>query len=427
LLLEEIASLLAPILWFSSDEPLLLAGGTAPSRHPCDPEDGVAVVYWQAPRLRLRGRERVESPAQQDPQFWQKVHSLSLRYLFYYEYDYGLSPHEHDLEVAEFHVLLETSEQGCYQVRVDRVIGLAHGVDWYSNVLEVEADAKFPLTFFVEEGKHAVCPDRNADGIYTPGYDVNQRVHDAWGVRDVLGSGFLIAVGYRSSMTKPRDPAYRLLPPPSPLACSLDRNSFGRSGEESMLGRYDLRAGNQVPNCTLPDGQRVLQHMRMHRMGRDDQPDQPHYTLEDLPQRLTYSRTILPPTSARWDRGPGIAVILPGLDLREGYVVPRVSWSRKDLAIEALFTRAAAQFFSWYASAGAGRESIRNSVDVLEAEKEWNFVSEMGVKFRLRRTGRSRLFTLGYRFAGVRLGIRNSGFDRLDDMRFIVEVGAGVW
>jgi hypothetical protein len=76
--------------------------------------------------------KRVESPAQQDPQFWQKVHSLSLRYLFYYEYDYGLSPHEHDLEVAEFHVLLETSEQGCYQVRVDRVIGLAHGVDWYS-------------------------------------------------------------------------------------------------------------------------------------------------------------------------------------------------------------------------------------------------------------------------------------------------------
>jgi hypothetical protein len=423
--LEEIASLLAPVLWFSSDEPLILSGHPAPGRHPCDPEEeGSAVVYWQAPRLRLRGRERVEWPGQEDQRFWEKVHSLSLRYLFYYAYDYGLSPHEHDLEAAEFHVLLETAEDGCYQVRVDRVIGFAHGVDWYSNVLEVQADTKFPITLFIEEGKHAVCPDRNADGIYTPGYDVNQRVHDAWGVRDVLGSGFLIAVSYRSSMTKPRDPAYRLYPPLSELICALPRNAVTPPDKESLLGRYILRAGNQIPGCTLQDGTRLLRYMRTHRMGEDYPPDQPHYDLEDLPQRLTYSRTILPPMSARWDRGPGVAVILPGLDLREGYMVPRLSWSRRDLAVEALFTREAAQFFSWYASAGAGRESIRASI---EGGKEWNFVSEMGVKFRVRMTGRSRLFVLGYRFAGVRVGLRNSGFDRLGETRFIVEVGAGVW
>ena len=41
------------------------------------------------------------------------------------------------------------------------------------------------VTLLVEEGKHAVAPDRNADGVYTPGYDVNKRIKDAWGVRDV--------------------------------------------------------------------------------------------------------------------------------------------------------------------------------------------------------------------------------------------------
>jgi len=45
----------------------------------------------------------------------------------------------------------------------------------------------------VEEGKHASCTDRSADGHYTPGFDVTERVNDAWGVRDTLarevGSG----------------------------------------------------------------------------------------------------------------------------------------------------------------------------------------------------------------------------------------------
>ena len=60
-------------------------------------------------------------------------------------------------------------------------------------------------------------------------------------------------------------------------------------------------------------------------------------------------------------------------------------------------------------------------------DKRWNFVTETGVKFRFRITGKLRLFTLGYQFAGVRLGIRFSGFDALKNGRLIAEIGAGVF
>jgi hypothetical protein len=43
--LREIASLLAPMLWFSADEPLLAEGQPPiPTAHPCDIAAGGAVV-----------------------------------------------------------------------------------------------------------------------------------------------------------------------------------------------------------------------------------------------------------------------------------------------------------------------------------------------------------------------------------------------
>jgi hypothetical protein len=37
------------------------------------------------------------------------------------------------------------------------------------------------------------------------------------------------------------------------------------------------------------------------------------------------------------------------------------------------------------------------------------------------------VFSLGYQFAGVRFGIRYSGFETVKLTRMIVEVGPGVW
>ena len=76
----------------------------------------------------------------------------------------------------------------------------------------------------------------------------------------------------------------------------------------------------------------------------------------------------------------------------------------------------AARFLSSYATAGIARES-----------HEWRFVTEAGLKFRVTVHGWQRVLSLGYQFAGLRLGVRSSGFDALEDVRFVVEIGAGVW
>jgi hypothetical protein len=76
------------------------------------------------------------------------------------------------------------------------------------------------MTILVEEGKHASCTDRNGDLQYSPGYDINRRINDAWGIRDIIRSGSLITGSYASWMTKARSPDYLVvppLPPDSPL------------------------------------------------------------------------------------------------------------------------------------------------------------------------------------------------------------------
>ena len=99
-----------------------------------------------------------------------------------------------NLETAEFEVWLE-GDPGCRRVRLASVEGLAHGSRWYSNTLKVRPDIKYPVTLFVEEGKHSTAPDRNADGAYMRGYDVTERLNDAWGVRDSLGQGGTAVLG----------------------------------------------------------------------------------------------------------------------------------------------------------------------------------------------------------------------------------------
>lgn len=419
--LKEIALLLAPVLWFSSDEPLITQGDLPiPHPHPCDESSTKAVVYYQVTRINLRGSKEVNQPEEEDFRFFEKVKSLSLRYFFYYREDFGVKPHIHDLEVAEFQVFLEKTREGCYQVRLGNVIGFAHGVDWYYNRLEIEKDTRFPLTLFVEEGKHATCPDRNADGIYTPGYDVNKRVNDAWGVRDVLATGFLLGGTYKASMMKPRDPAFRVLPPENTLICtSKPFSSLARSSK--FMDHYELRPANAVPICKdIPSEQeKLLNMMKTHRFGREYPPVQYQYEfIQDLSEPLSYTG-IIPAISMRFDGEFGMSLILPGLDYGEGYLVPKINWVGDKVSLEGLITPTAAQFFSWYVTGGIAGEDLREKARL-------SFVSELGVKFRFRLSGKARILSLGYQFAGMRFGIRNTGFENLDS-QFVVELGAGVW
>ena len=84
-----------------------------------------------------------------------------IRYVFYYERDYGFGGHANDLESAEIYI--EPTKTG-EALRITRVAASAHGIGWYTNELRIdeEDDLVVPIHLFVEEGKHATAPDRNA-------------------------------------------------------------------------------------------------------------------------------------------------------------------------------------------------------------------------------------------------------------------------
>jgi hypothetical protein len=309
-------------------------------------------------------------------------------------------------------------------VQVERVVAFAHGVDWYSNELELGDDTRYPLTFFVEEGKHASAPDRNADGIYTPGYDVNRRIQDAWGVRDVLGSGALISPGYQPSMTKPRRPQYRVVPA-TPLPACVDEQHRSLEEDAEVLARYELRPSRHVPICPGVVAAGELEgSMRLNAFGLGRVPSQQTFAaLESaLLQLPSGPGALVPSVAFRWDQGPGVALVFRGLDLRELYVVPRVTWiAGPKAALEALVTQSAAQFASGYFSTGAAWE--RQS----DGATGWRFVLETGLKFRVTLQGWQRILSLGYTFAGLRFGVRSEGFDHLTNLRLVVELGAGAF
>jgi hypothetical protein len=222
---ERIASLAAPIYWFSPDEPLLR--GTEgrdirmPSNLPFEDSASAPVVYYQLDEIvTLKGNvgEFTLDPDDKGKSVidFRNTGLLRMGYFAYYPSEAGLGAHQHDLEAAELKigimrtdgdVLPEITQASCeetnYVLVVTRVIGKAHGIEWYWNISEVDAETKMPFTLLVEEGKHAVGTDKNGDGYFTPSYDVNVRVNDAWGTRDVISSGAVLQGGYQSWMTKP--------------------------------------------------------------------------------------------------------------------------------------------------------------------------------------------------------------------------------
>jgi hypothetical protein len=428
--LPTLARLLAPALWFSSDEPLLVGRSEPiPQPHPCDSPAERAVVYYQATQIVLRGQERVDGSGETDERFFEKVDHFILKYFFYYDEDRGLRPHPHDLEALTMLVYLEQLDAGCLRVRLRRVEALAHGVHWYSNILNIERDTVFPLMVLVEEGKHAPVPDRNADGVYTPGYDVNARVNDAWGLRDVLGSSVLLGSGYTASMSKPRDDAFRLLPPEDAPVCAGHRRA--RNDASASLGRYELRPATHVATCH-PDGpqpERLLRMMRTQRFGREWPADQFD---SELARRLSDPEATfrwLSGVNARYESARVHAVLQgPGYDMREFWVVPRVQVSRGGWALEALVTPSASRWVDWYVAAGYEHGLARLAPDEDDVRQALNgFGGELGLKFRVRAPGRARWALLGYRFGGVRVGVRSSGFTRIREPRLIVEVGPGAF
>ena len=223
---SELASYCAPVLWFSPDEPLLDKKKgrdiRVPTSFPFQETPDAPVGYYRVRTLLVR--EQADGPAivKTDEQRrdttidLEQVAGIDLDYFFYYPWEKGLGAHEHDVESAQFKLVIIKNRnfggQG-YSIIAQRVIGKAHGILWYDNTLEIDEGAVFPMHILVEEGKHASCTDKNGDGYYSPGYDVNKRVNDAWGVRDIMSSGSLYTGGFMAWMAKVRPPAYRVFPP----------------------------------------------------------------------------------------------------------------------------------------------------------------------------------------------------------------------
>jgi hypothetical protein len=438
--LRQIAGLLAPVLWFSADEPLLAEGQPPiPTAHPCDAAADHPVVYYQVTQLTYRGTAAVERPEEADAAFADKVQSFILKFFFYYPEDSGVGGHVHDLETTEFEVWLE-GPAACRRVRLASVEALAHGSRWYSNILKARPDIRYPITLFVEEGKHATAPDRNGDGTFMRGYDVTERVNDAWGVRDSLGHGVLLSSAYASEMTKPRTGAFRLLPPESSHRQATTRSH--PPGDGPALGRYELRPANTVAACTeIPtDRARLVRMMADHRFGRDELPTQYEAgSTNKALSELTRPDSWLSASLRVSARTVGAALIFKGLDLREGWIVPRITVSKNDATADLLFTPSASRWADYYLAAGARRQFVttrerrtieteqgRREIDVL-IPPDWKIAVETGVRFRAKLPARLRPFVFGYSFGGMRFGLQALGFRQVDQFRFVWEIGAGAW
>ena len=441
LTLHDIATLAAPILWYSRDEPLLLSDNPIiPEAHPCDVSSAGPVVYYQVVEIKHRG-ERVDRPEEDDARFFEKVESFILKYFFYYREDSGVGGHPHDLEAAEFEIYLDQVDDG-YQVRLSSVTALAHGSRWYSNILDIQPDTTYPLALFVEEGKHATAPDRNGDGHYTPGYDVNRRINDAWGVRDTLGSGVLLTAAYSSAMTKPREYDYRLLPPETDLLQVRPQYS-ATSRNQDNLGRYELRPAGRVSACEeIPvERDRLVSMMSYHGFGLEQHAIQ--YGPNDVRVALRQLRQPgggwVPSVSLRFERNLGVSLVFLGTDVGFGWVAAKANVTGSSASLGALFTPSASRFADYYLAGGVNRifetttfdatvETEEGRVDVTFAvPPRWDIYMEAGIRFRVQVPEKARWFTLGHAFGGVRFGIRTLGLDDFFDTRFVAEIGAGAW
>jgi hypothetical protein len=434
--LDEIAHIAAPVMWFSPDEPLLLSGMSTglPDPHPCDEKPAEnGVVYYQPYFIRLNaGAEPVSKPFETDPEFFTKVNSFLLRYYFYYQYDYGFDGHEHDIEIAIFQLVPERTLDGCYQLRLLEVECMAHGVDWYNNILTVEHDTRFPIHILVEEAKHASCPDRNADGHFTPGYDVTKHINDAWGVRDVLGSGYLLGASFKASMAKARLPVGRNMPPAHDGRCPT-LGSWADSFEP--MGQYDLRPGTSLTMCEgVSHGEHLEEMMTRHRLGSDHEPEQIEAnSLEDLTNPISKPGKYFPSISYRYDGAAfsGLSFIFRGLDGGEFWLVPRFNFHNKALSVEGLVTSSASRWFDTYFAAGAewwkAQKAEIGGEEVTLTDSHWEAAIETGVKFRFRVPGKIKPVMLFHQFGGVRFGVRTNRLDQIQNLRFIFEIGAGVF
>lgn len=439
---DELASYCGPILWFSPDEPLLDRGREdahaidIPTAFPFQEQSAGPVVYYRLRNVITNDGDRAsvvnEADRARSAINLNHISGLELDYFFYYPSEEGFGGHTHDVESVEMKIAVYRQAE-CTECRyglvVHKITAKAHGILWYDNTLTADAETRFPITVFVEEGKHASCTDKNGDGYYTPGYDVNERVNDAWGVRDVLRTGTLYSGGYQSWLTKVRNPRDRVFPPlpaDSPL-----REYWSVDGAYMPThNQYQVRPFPPLDEA-MAGGDESLR--RFVEKGYEDWP----YISEDrgvekLAEALDGEQFIKSVSiAARFDDEIGMSVVFPLFILKHfndpvsgGWLLNRMYFKDKrlrDFSWQLLYSPSASRWFDQYLSAGAewDRENGRTST---------YFATEAGVKLRFS-VAHSPLafFAKLTDFWGLRAGIRYRGYKEFSELGYVIEVGAGTF
>jgi len=440
--LARLAAYCAPVLWFSPDEPLnARAPGSISIPQAFPFEDGAAtpVVYYRVrailARTDVRGKAYEPGVGGRDSAVIDlgNVTGIDLDFFFYYPAEAGLGGHKHDVESAEFQLAVWRRDEcpsAKYNLVVAQVKGKAHGLQWYDNTLGVDEYTHFPIHLLVEEGKHATCTDKNADGYYTPNYDVNHHVNDAWGVRDVIRGGVLYTSSYESWMAKVRRPEDRVYPPlpaDSPVGAGP-----GDDRDKSKHVVYALRP--------FPSADRASDDLK-HFISDKGDPDWPAVVKNDGAEqfyRWLGSESFVKSLSVAFyaDGDMGLSFVFPlfivkGFEdpLGGGFITNRVIFKDeglRDASWMLQYTPSASRWLDPYFCAGA--EWDKSDVPGGGTDRATDFVFETGIKFRadVRHTPLKFLERLTD-FWGVRAGIKNNGFFDIDRMRYVLEFGAGTW
>lgn len=437
----ELAAYCAPVLWFSPDEPLLDGDSgrqiRQPTFFPFEPGVDSPVVYY-----RVRGIQEAKDNPEPTPVLvdvdslrrdtaidLKQVAGIDLDFFFFYPSEEGLGAHRYDVESVEMKLMVvhpkRYPELG-YWVTVQKITAKAHGVLWYDNNLEVDRHTLFPVHLLVEEGKHATCTDKNGDGHYTPAYDVNMRVNDAWGVRDVMASGSLYTGGYQGWMTKPRHERHRVLPP-LPLDSPL-REQFVVDGTYAPANSvYELRPFPRLAPALAHDP--ALK--RFVDKGDEDWPRVEQYNGIKQFAQWADSESFVKSVSVayRYDGESGMSVVFPLLVVKNvadpiagGWLVNRVYFKDRgfrDASWNLLYTSSASRWLDGYFTFGWEFDDDGTSTTTYT-------MSEVGVKLRFN-LGASPLKFLGTLtdFWGVRVGLKYLGIWDVKHLGYAMEIGAG--
>lgn len=444
--LHELATYAAPVFWFSPDEPLLQRrSGKAiriPEPLPFEKPANAPVVYYQVNTILVRvgadGPAYHASEGSKDNAIidLDNTSGIDLKYICYFSREVGLGSHLHDVEPAEFNITVIRRDEcvSCrYLLQIERVVAEAHGLHWYFNILDVNEYTTLPIHLLVEEGKHALCTDKNGDGYYTPGFDVSERFNDAWGVRDVIRSGTLFTGGYQAWMAKVRHPRHRIFPPlPADSPLRDDLLEGGTYSPNNAI--YELRPFPPSSEAIdLP-----LLRLKMAEKEKKNWPVEHVHTDLKRFERWLQATSFLKSISVafRADGEYGVSFVFPLLLFKNveepmagGFLVNRIylrDRRLRDFGWMLMYTPSASRWFDGYFAAGVEW----NRFDVIEGFErvERHFVQETGVKFRVNIT-KSPLKFLGAltEFWGLRAGIKNKGFYRIDELVYVLELGAGTW